>query len=255
VNTGIVDHIALVTGSSSGIGRAVAVAFGQEKARVVVTYKNHVKEAEMTAEMVRQAGGQALIVPYDLKDEESIKYAIDTVVSKWGTIHILVNNAVQWATAGSPSGGSLFEDIPSENWKAMIRSQVEGTYFTIQKAVPYMRMNRWGRIINVSSTLAEDGLSGSGSYAAAKAALHGLTRSLAVELGEAGIFTNVVMPGMTLTERAEHVIPEVIRQQVADQTPTRRLSIPDDVASLIVYLGSKANGHVNGEFIRVSGGL
>ncbi|GAA0375106.1 SDR family NAD(P)-dependent oxidoreductase [Bacillus horti] len=255
MNTELKNQVALVTGSSSGIGRAVAVAFAQENAKVAITYKSNAKEAEITADMVRSAGGEAFIVRYDLNDEESIKSAISAVASHWGTIHILVNNAVQWASRGEATGASLFEDTPSDQWKTMIRSSVEGAYYTIQQVVPYMRKNHWGRIINVSSTLAEDGLSGSGSYSAAKAALHGLSRSMAVELGRVGIHTNVVMPGMTLTERAEQVIPKGIRQQVEDQTPTGRLSKPEDVASLIVYLGSNANGHVNGEIIRVSGGL
>lgn len=256
MDMGLQNKVVLITGGSSGIGRAAAVAFGQEKTRVAITYHSNLKAAEETAELVRQAGGEAYLVSYDLNDEASIKAAVDSVVKHWGTIHVLVNNAVQWATRGAPAGGGrLFEDAPPEQWKAMFRTSLEGVYYTIQQAVPFMRENRWGRIINVSSTLAEDGLYGSGSYSAAKAALHGLTRTMAVELGSENIYTNVVMPGMTLTERAKQVIPEKIRQQVERQTPTGRLSTPEEVASLIVYLSSQANGHVNGELIRVSGGL
>jgi NAD(P)-dependent dehydrogenase (short-subunit alcohol dehydrogenase family) len=254
MDMGLDQHVILVTGSSSGIGRATAVAFGREGAKVAVTYKNHYAEAEKTAHLVKEAGGEAMIVAYDLNDDKSIKAAVDTVTNQWGTVHVLVNNAVQWASRGAPQGGTLFENILPEQWKTMIRSTLEGAYATIQSVAPHMRKQHWGRIVNVSTTLVEDGLPGSAPYTAAKGGLHGMTRSLAHELAESSIYTNVVMPGMTLTERAERIIPEPVRQQVAEQTPTRRLSTPEDIASLIVYLSSRANGHVNGEIIRVSGG-
>jgi NAD(P)-dependent dehydrogenase (short-subunit alcohol dehydrogenase family) len=148
-----------------------------------------------------------------------------------------------------------FEQVPPEQWRAMIRTSLEGAYLTIQAVVPAMRVQGWGRIVNISSSLAEDGLPGAGAYAAAKAGLHGLTRSLARELGPVGILTNVVMPGMTLTEQARRELPPAILDQVARETPTGCLTTPDEMAALVVFLGSATNGHINGEIIRVTGGL
>lgn len=137
----------------------------------------------------------------------------------------------------------------------MIRTTLEGAYVAIQAVVPVMRAQGWGRIVNISSNVAEDGLPGASAYAAAKAGLHGLTRTLARELAPAGILTNAVMPGLTLTERARRVLPTAVLDELARATPTGRLTTPEDVAGVVVFLASAANGHVNGQVIRVTGGL
>lgn len=252
---GLEGRVVFVTGGSSGIGRTTAEAFGREGARVAVSYRSNRAGAEETAGLVAEAGGESMVVPYDLADDASIGSAIEEIVGRWGTVDVLVNNAVQWSSRGAPAGNPYFEQVPPGQWREMIRTSLEGTYLTIQAVLPSMRQGAWGRIVNVSSSLAEDGLQGAGSYAAAKAGLHGLSRTLARELAPAGILTNVVMPGMTLTERAHRTLPQNIREQVASQTPTGRLTTPEDVAAAVVFLGSAANGHINGEIIRVTGGL
>ena len=196
-----------------------------------------------------------MVVPYELADDASIGSAIEEIVGRWGSVYVLVNNGVQWCSWGGPAGNPYFEQVPPGQWREMIRTSLEGAYLTIQAVLPSMRRGAWGRIVNVSSSLAEDGLQGAGSYAAAKAGLHGLSRTLARELAPAGILTNVVMPGMTLTQRAHRTLSQSIREQVASQTPTGRLTEPEDVAAAVVFLGSAANGHVNGEIVRVTGGL
>lgn len=255
MDTELRDRVAFVTGGSSGIGRAIAVAFGREGAKVAVSYRSNRSAAEQTAAMVREAGGESLVVPYDLADNASIHAAVEETVERWGVINVLVNNAVQWSSRGGPAGNPAFEEVPEAQWQAMIRTSLEGAYSTIQAVLPSMRQGPWGRIVNISSNLAEDGLPGAGSYAAAKAGLHGLSRALAWELAPAEILTNVIMPGMTLTERAQKHVPESIREQVASQTPTRRLTTPEEVAATVVFLASAANGHINGEVVRVTGGL
>jgi 3-oxoacyl-[acyl-carrier protein] reductase len=255
MDTELRDRVAFVTGGSSGIGRATAVAFGREGAKVAVSYRSNRPAAEQTAAMVRKAGGESLVVPYDLADNASIHAAVEETVERWGAINVLVNNAVQWTSRGGPEGAPPFEEVPPAQWQAMIRTSLEGAYSTIQAVLPSMRQGSWGRIVNISSNLAQDGLPGAGSYAAAKAGLHGLSRTLAWELAPAGILTNVIMPGMTLTERAQKHLPESIREQVASQTPTGRLTTPEEVAATVVFLASAANGHINGEVVRVTGGL
>ncbi len=247
------NRVVLVTGSSSGIGRATALAFGREGARVGITYRSHVTQAEEVARLVIEVGGQAVVVPYDLANEETIAQAVETIVQQWGGIDVLVNNAVQWGSLEDM--GKRFEEVPVSSWKPTLELSLAGVYHTLQHVVPLMRAQGWGRIVNVSSNVAEDGIPGAGAYAAAKAGLHGLTRVLARELGPVGILSNVVMPGFTLTERNRDQFPLHMQAAVAQQTPTGRLTKPEDVAALIVFLGSAANGHVNGEAIRCTGGL
>src|SRR5947209_15326874 len=135
----------------------------------------------------------------------------------------------------------------------MLRGVLEGVVVTLQCAVPLMRRSGWGRIVTVSSD-AVDGWPGLGPYATAKAGLHGLSRTLAVELGPANILSNVVMPGMVLTEENQERVPAEHKNQVRDHTPTRRLTMPEDVARLIVFLGSRANQQITGEVVRIAGG-
>jgi NAD(P)-dependent dehydrogenase (short-subunit alcohol dehydrogenase family) len=252
MNLGLKDQPVLVTGSSSGVGRATAIAFGAEGARVAVTYHRNRIGADDTAQRVRDAGGQALVVQYDLANPDSVRSCVEHVQNEWGAIHVLVNNAAPMNQA-SPSR-QLFEDEPPAEWQAMIRSSQEGMVLTIQCLLPLMRASGWGRIVTVSSITATDGWPGLGAYAMAKAGLHGLSRTLALELGPANILSNVVALGAVMTERnLQQVTPEQ-QEQINQHTPTRRLVTPDDVAAVIIFLGSQANRQVTGEVIRVTGG-
>src|SRR6266496_1478670 len=238
------DATVLVTGSSAGIGQAAAVAFGAEGARVAVTYHKHREGAEKTANKIQEAGGQALVAHYDLADPDSIRASIEQIQNEWGTLNVLVNNAAPMDVAGPT--GQLFEDVPLKNWQDMIRNTLEGITLTIQCALPLMRKSGWGRIVNISSD-GTDGWPGLGPYATAKSGLHGLTRTLAVELGPAGILSNVVMPGSVMTERTRKHMTDEQREQVKQHMPTRQLITPEDVAALIVFIGSPVNRQVIGE--------
>src|SRR5262245_36051529 len=203
MDLGLRDQVVWVTGSSSGIGRATAIAYAAEGARVAVTYHAKRAGADETAERVREAGGQALIMPYDLADSASIRAAAEQITREWGALQVLVNNAVP---AEHQPSRQPFETVPLENWQAMLRAALEGTVLTVQCAVPLMRASGWGRIVHVSSD-AVDGWPGLGPYATVKSGLHGLSRTLAVELGPAGILSNVVMPGFVLTEENQQRVP------------------------------------------------
>lgn len=251
MDLGLRGHTALVTGSSSGIGRAAAVAFAGEGARVAVTYHRNRQGADETAQQVHAAGGETLITPYDLADRNVIRSSVATIEREWGVLNVLVNNAAPMDL--SAPTGQPFEDVPLERWQSMLRQTLEGVAFTVQCAVPLMRRSGWGRIVTVSSD-AVDGWPGLGPYATAKAGLHGLSRTLAVELGPANILSNVVMPAMVLTESVQERVPPEHKDQVKEHTPSRRLTTPEDVARLIVFLGSQANQQITGEIIRVTGG-
>lgn len=251
---GIEGRVAAVTGSSRGIGRAVARQFAAAGARVVITYRSRRDLAERVAAEIRDGGGEAIVSFFDLASDEAIRGTVDAAFAQWGRVDILVNNAVVWASR-MPSESPPFEDLPSAEWRPLLRANLEGAFRTIQAVLPAMRERRWGRIVNISSGVAADGLPGSSWYAAAKAALHGLTRTLARELGAYGILTNVVMPGFTLTERVVEMVPDAVRDEVARSSPIGRLLTPDEVARTIVFLGSAANTAINGEIIRASGGI
>ena len=251
MDLGLNGKTVLVTGSSSGIGRATAIAFGKEGAQVAVTYHKNQQGAEETAQKVVEAGGKAIVVHYDLADRDSIRSCLESIQTEWDALHVLVNNAVQNEHL-APSRKS-FEEEPIELWEAMLRSSLEGAVYTIQCALPLMRKSGWGRIISVSSD-AMDGWPGLGAYATAKAGLEGLTRTLKVELGPANILSNVVMPGFVLTEANQQRVPAEYQEQIKQHTPTRQLVMPDDLANVIVFLGSQANRQITGEVIRVTGG-
>jgi NAD(P)-dependent dehydrogenase (short-subunit alcohol dehydrogenase family) len=250
---GLRDRVVLITGGSAGIGQATARAFGAEGARVAITYHRHPEGADKTAAEVTAAGGTCMTAAMDLGAPESIAAAVSAVSAAWDGIDVLVCNAVEW---GVPAwGAKLFEEIPVPEWQRMLRTSLEGVFHLVQAALPAMRPRPWGRIILLSSGSAEFGLPGEAAYGAAKAGLHGLNRSLARELGPAGIFVNVVMPGLTTTERNLEYIPQGVRDALAGQSASSRLSCPDDVASAVVFLGSAANGNITGEIVRVTGGM
>jgi len=247
MNLGLKGRRVLVTGASRGIGRAVAVMFAQEEARVALTYHANAAGAEATARSCAPAG--TLVLPLDLNDDASIGRLADDVIAQWGGVDVLVNNAVAWP--GFPAEGELFETAPVERFQESLRANLQAHVLLTRALVGPMREAGWGRIVHVSTGLVEDGFAGSAAYVTAKAGLHGLTRTMARELGGAGILTNLVMPGFTQHE-GRHV-PEPILAKVRAATGTGRTTTPNDVARLVAFLGSAANSHVNGERIRVDG--
>jgi len=253
MDLGLEGRIVLITGGSRGIGRAAALAFGREGARVALTYNRDRARAETVVAELRAAGSEAMAVSLSLADHGSISAAVESVVGRWKGVDALVNNAVDWG-ARSFTEVPPFEDVEPSYWLPLLQANVAGHYRAIQCVLPSMRAKGWGRIVNVSSSVAQDGMPGSGHYGAAKAALHGLTRTLAKELGPAGVLTNVVVPGLTLTERAQDTIPAAARDELARQSPLRRLLSPEELVPTIVFLASAANNAVTGEVIRVSGG-
>jgi 3-oxoacyl-[acyl-carrier protein] reductase len=254
MDLGLRERVVLVTGGSRGIGRACALSFAREGARVALTYRSDRDRAEAVRGEIEAAGGDAIALPLDLSSAATIHAAAASARERWGRIDVLVNNAVEWGSR-LPYDMPPFESIAIDEWTGLFRANSEGAYTAIQAVLPAMRERTFGRIVNVSSGIAVDGMAGAGPYAAAKAALHGLTRTLSKELGPAGILVNVVMPGFTLTEKNLERIPPAIRQRVADGSPIRRILPPEEVVPTIVFLGSALNTAVTGEIVRASGGI
>jgi NAD(P)-dependent dehydrogenase (short-subunit alcohol dehydrogenase family) len=253
MNLGLEDRVVFVTGGSSGIGRATAIAFGMEGARVALSYHGNRTEAEVAAAEISASGERALAVRLDLGDKSTISAAGRTIAERWDRIDVLVNNAVPYSEYGM-GHSPAFEDLPEQHWQRMTRHALDGIFHTTQCVLPLMRSRQWGRIVLVSSEVAEIGLPGLSAYGTVKAALHGLCRSLARELGPAGILVNVVMPGLVTTDKILRDTPEPFREPVAKRAASGRLSTPEDVAAAIMFLASAANGNITGEVLRVSGG-
>ena len=253
MDLGLTEKVALVTGASGGIGAAIARALAAEGARVALGYHAAQDAADRLAAEIGQAGGAALPVRHDLADPLSIRAVVDTIIRTWGGLDVLVASA--WVSPGWAAPDAPAEATPAVVWQEQLRANVEGTAYTIQAALPSMRARRWGRIVLLSSGAAEDGSPGLEAYGAAKAALLGLARSLARSAGGAGILTNVVMPGLIATQRHRQTIPAAALEQIAAATPIKRLATEAEVARVVVFLASEANGSVTGTAIRVSGGL
>jgi 3-oxoacyl-[acyl-carrier protein] reductase len=257
MDCGLRDQVVFITGGSSGIGQATAVAFGREHAKVAITYRTNIDGAAATVAAVTDAGGQATAVRLDLADPDSIYAAVNDIAARWGGIDVLVNNAAETsrhAEAFNPASPA-FADISPEQWRPQLVTGLEGVFHTLQAALPAMRSRGWGRIVFVSSGAAEHGGPREQAYAATKAALAGLTASLARELGPDGILVNILMPAMTTTDRVQRSVPEAVRQMIAGHLATGKLSTPGDIAAAIVFLCSAANGNITGETLRVTGGL
>jgi len=242
----------LVTGGTGGIGRAIVRAFAAEGAHVAFTYRSSAAAASTLSASVGDAT-RTLAVSYDLADAGSIASAVAQVETAWGGIDVLVCAAVQWSTLG-PFLQQPFETAPEGAWLPLLRVNLEGHIRTAQHVLPGMRARGWGRIALLSSYHATEGTRGSEFYGAAKAGLHGFMRGLAWDAGADGVFVNAIAPGITLTEQIRtRVAPERLAGEAA-RSPSGRLSTPEDVARVVTFVCSEANGNLTGEIIPVTGG-
>ena len=196
------DRVALVTGASQGIGRATALALAQAGARVAVAARNAGKLAEVVAE-IAAAGGEAIAVPMDVADAEQVKAGFRQTIAKFGKLDILVNNA-------AITRDGLAVRMKAEDWDAVLRTNLTGAHFCAQQAMSVMMRARYGRIINVTSVVAETGNPGQANYVAAKAGLIGLTRALAVEIASRNITVNAVAPGFIVSPMTDP-LPQTVK--------------------------------------------
>ncbi|MFB9626879.1 SDR family NAD(P)-dependent oxidoreductase [Nonomuraea helvata] len=248
VDLGLAGKVVLVTGASTAIGKATALAFAEEKANIAVGYHSNAQAAAETVALAEQRGARAIRWQLDLGQPDSLQIAVEHAREELGPIDVLVNNAVRWPDWPQPD--ELFETAPPERFTTSVNANLIGPYLLARAVVADMRSHGWGRIVNVSTGLVEDGFPGNVSYIAAKAGLHGLTRVMSRELAASGILTNVVMPGFT---PADKPLPPELIEQAGTAAATRRVTHPDDVARMIVFLCSTANTNTTGEAIRTDG--
>ena len=240
------NRTALVTGASRGIGRACALSLAEAGARVAVAARN-VEQLESLAAEIRSTGREAFAVPMDLADPESIKDAIAKTAKDFGTIAILVNNA------GITKDG-LAMRMKKPDWDVVLATNLTGAFIAIQQVLPPMMRERWGRIVNISSLVGEMGNAGQANYAASKAGLIGLTKSIAQEMGSRNITVNSVAPGYVETDMTQGLSDE-LKQKMLENIPLKRMGRPEDVAAAVRFLASEEAGYITGHVLSVNGGL
>ncbi len=238
---------ALITGASRGIGRAIALRLAAAGHRVAVNYNTHGDEAEQVVSEIRAAGGTAVAVGGSVTERTAVDAFVKAAEAAHGSIEILVNNAGIIADA-------LFMRMKDEDFFRVIETNLHGTYYCSRVVIPGMVRNRWGRIINISSVVGMRGNAGQANYSASKAAIHGLTQSLAKEVATRNITVNVIAPGYVHTATSS-VITEEQKQKVLSWVPMGRFGEPDEIAPLAAFLASEDARYITGDLIRVDGGM
>src|SRR5690242_6554428 len=242
------DRVAIVTGGSRGIGRAVVTALAAEGAKVALVYRGSKEAADAAVQAVTQAGGTAAAYQVDVTDLAAAQQCAEAVEKQWGPVNVLVNNA-------GVIHDDLFVRLEPGDWSKVLATNLGGTYnFCRAVAYPMMKQRR-GRIINVSSVAAEHVNQGQTNYAASKGAINAFTRALAVELASRGVTVNAIAPGFIATDMSA-----AIRNKAGDliekkMIPMRRIGQPEDVAKVAVFLASDDSAYVTGQVLTVDGGL
>jgi 3-oxoacyl-[acyl-carrier protein] reductase len=237
---------ALVTGASQGIGRACAIELAKAGATVALAARNQTKLVEVAAEIIA-AGGAAHVFAMDVASEESIKSTAKAVIAQLGAVEILVNNA------GITRDGLMMR-MKRADWDDVLTTNLTGAFLMTQAVVSSMLKARWGRIINISSVVARSGQAGQANYAASKAGLIGLTRSLARELASRNVTANAVAPGYIETAMTA-VLDEKQREAMMTQIPLGRAGTDADIAHAVAFLASPEAGYITGHVLDVNGGM
>jgi 3-oxoacyl-[acyl-carrier protein] reductase len=240
------DKVALVTGASQGIGWDIAQALVVAGAKVAVAARTEEKLALLVGE-IKTAGAEAIAVKMDVADAEQVKAGFKQVIDKFGRLDILVNNA-------AITRDGLAVRMKADDWEAVIRTNLTGAHLCIQQALGTMMRARAGRIINVSSVVAQMGNAGQANYVAAKAGLIGLTKAIAMEIASRNITVNAVAPGFIDTPMTS-VLSEKVKEELKTRIPLGRLGVPRDVAASIVFLASDEAAYITGHVLDVNGGM
>jgi 3-oxoacyl-[acyl-carrier protein] reductase len=239
--------VALVTGSSRGIGRAVARTLADAGAAVVVNYRRSAEMAEGLVAEITGAGGRAVAVGADVSEPAGARALVDRAVGAFGAIDVLVNNAGHWT-------GAPIEEMPDRLIAESFATNLASVLYVTREVVPLMKKKRWGRIVNLSSTASLMGEPQHANYAATKAGVEGITRSLAVELGPFGITVNAVAPGWTLTEMSAQRLTGDFLAKLTGEIPLRKVATPEEVAWIILCLASDRASHTTGATVPIEGG-
>lgn len=240
------EKVAIVTGASQGIGRDTALALAGAGAKVAVAARNEEKLASLVQE-ISAAGGEGFAVKMDVADVEQVKVGFKQVIEKFGRLDILVNNA-------AITRDGLAVRMKLEDWDAVLRTNLTGAHFCIQQALSTMMRARAGRIINITSVVAQMGNAGQANYVAAKGGLIGLTKAIAMEVASRNVTVNAVAPGFIETPMT-NVLPDEAKEKMKTRIPLGRMGTAREVAAAIVFLASDEAGYITGHVLDVNGGL
>jgi 3-oxoacyl-[acyl-carrier protein] reductase len=246
----LTGRVAIVTGAGQGIGRAFAKALAECGAVPVIAELNEVK-ATAVAKEIMDAGGNAFAVTTDVADPASIDETIEAVTGEFGRIDILINNAGIFSTLEMRP----FDQIPLEEWERVLRVNLTGPFLCARAVLPAMRRAKWGRIVNIASGAVRLGRPNYLHYIAAKAALAGMSLSMARELGGDGITVNAILPGATFTEIERKTVTPAQKERIIAMQCIPRAETPDDLIGTMLYLASPASGFVTGQSINLDGGV
>lgn len=241
------NKVAIVTGGTRGIGRAIALKLADHGANIVINYRNSDKEAEELKAILEEKGVKVLTVKCDISNFEDSKNLMDKCKEVFGKIDILVNNA-------GITKDTLIMRMKEEDFDNVIDVNLKGTFNCAKHASAIMLKQRFGKIINMTSVVGIAGNAGQVNYAASKAGVIGLTKSLAKELGSRGITVNAVAPGFINTDMTAS-LSEKVKEEASKNIPLKRLGDPEDVANLVGFLASDAANYITGQVINVDGGM
>jgi len=239
--------IALVTGASRGIGRAIAYELARSGLDVVVNYRGSKDKAKEVAEKIQELGARAYLSKFDVSNPEEVKNAIKDIQENFGDILVLVNNA-------GITRDALLLRMKEEDWDAVIKTNLYSVFYVTQAVLPMMTKARWGRIINISSVVAFIGNFGQTNYSAAKAGIVGFSKSLALEVAGRNITVNVVAPGYIETDMTAN-LPEKVKEAFIQNIPLKRAGTPEEVAKLVAFLASEDAGYITGAVFHINGGM
>jgi 3-oxoacyl-[acyl-carrier protein] reductase len=246
-DTGLAGKTALVTGSSRGIGRAIAIELASRGARVIVNYRAGAEAAERVCAEITAAGGQARAIGADVSQNADVERLFTEAIAAFGPIEILVNNA-------GIARDNLLLRMSEDDWDAVLQTNLRAAFLCTRAALRGMLRARWGRVVNIASVIALGANPGQANYAAAKAGLIALTRTVAREVGSRGITVNAVLPGYVETDMTAD-LNEAARQHLSGRIALEHLGRPEDIAQAVVYLCSPAGSYITGHALVVDGGL
>lgn len=239
-------RVAVVTGGSRGIGKAIALKLANNGAKVAIFATRESEAVNQTLSELNAIGNEAMFVPCDVSNFEQVKSSIDSVIEQFGKIDILVNNA-------GITKDKLLIQMSEEDFDDVISVNLKGTYNTVKACIrPFIR-NKYGKIINISSVVGLMGNPGQVNYAASKAGIVGLTKSLAKEYAAKGINCNAIAPGFIATDMTEDLLDK--REGLINMIPMKKVGNPEDIANLALFLASDMSAYITGEVIKVDGGM
>lgn len=243
----LTDQVALVTGGSRGIGRAISLMLASHGAKVAVNYASSAAKAEEVVAEIRSNGGEAMAFGFDVGNAEAVEKGVKDVLEQFGKVDILVNNA------GIAQDGLLVRTSVAD-WQKTIDINLSGSFYCTKAVAKSMMKSRYGRVINVSSVIGEMGNAGQAAYAASKSGLFGLTKTLAKELGSRNITVNSIAPGYIATDMTAEM-SEDQTQGILQSVALGRLGQPEDIANAIAFLASPHASYITGQVLGVNGGM